>query len=201
MVGVVQEGAELRVDRASGLLRGVAQIASPNCDARPPGVEPDLIVVHGISLPPGEFGGPWIDRLFTNRLPEDAHPYFAEVGPLRVSSHLVVRRDGTITQYVKFTDRAWHAGKSSFEGREACNDYSIGIELEGTDTLAYDGAQYHALSQVIAALCDAYPGLSPDRVVGHSDIAPGRKTDPGPAFDWTHARGLIESACADLNRT
>jgi N-acetyl-anhydromuramoyl-L-alanine amidase len=201
MVAVVQEGAELLVDLASGLLRGVAQIASPNCDARPPGVEPDLIVVHGISLPPGEFGGPWIDRLFTNTLPRDAHPYFAEVGPLRVSSHLVVRRDGVVTQYVKFTDRAWHAGKSSFQGREACNDYSIGIELEGTDTLAYDGAQYHALSQVIAALCAAYPGLSPDRVVGHSDIAPGRKTDPGPAFDWPHARGLIERACARLNRT
>jgi AmpD protein len=118
-----------------------------------------------------------------------------------VSSHLAVRRDGTVTQYVKFTDRAWHAGKSSFEGREACNDYSIGIELEGTDTLAYDGAQYHALARVIAALCDAYPSLSPDRVVGHSDVAPGRKTDPGPAFDWPHARGLIERACAHSNRT
>jgi AmpD protein len=182
-------------------LCGVAHIASPNCDARPPGVEPDLIVVHGISLPPGEFGGPWIERLFTNSLPQDAHPYFAEVGPLRVSSHLAVRRDGTVTQYVKFTDRAWHAGKSSFEGRAACNDYSIGIELEGTDTLAYAAAQYHALSQVIAALRRAYPGLSAHRVVGHSDIAPGRKTDPGPAFDWPHARGLIERAYAHLNRT
>jgi AmpD protein len=201
MVDVVQEGAELQVDLASGLLRDVAQIASPNCDARPPGVEPDLIVVHGISLPPGEFGGPWIDCLFTNTLPCDAHPYFAEVAPVRVSSHLVVRRDGAVTQYVKFTDRAWHAGKSSFEGREACNDYSIGIELEGTDTLAYDGAQYHTLSLVIAALCAAYPRLSADRVVGHSDIAPGRKTDPGPAFDWPHARDLIGSACARLNRT
>ena len=201
MVGVVQEGAELQVDLASGLLRGVAQIASPNCDARPPGVEPDLIVVHGISLPPGEFGGPWIDHLFTNSLPQDAHPYFAEVSPLRVSSHLVVRRDGAVTQYVKFSDRAWHAGKSSFEGREACNDYSIGIELEGADTLAYDGPQYHALSKVIAALCRAYPGLSPDRVVGHSDVAPGRKTDPGPAFDWPLARSLIEKACARSIRT
>jgi AmpD protein len=195
------QGAELQVDLATGLLEGVTQIASPNCDARPPGVEPDLIVVHGISLPPGEFGGPWIDRLFTNTLPGDAHPYFAEVGPLRVSSHLAVRRDGSVTQYVKFTDRAWHAGKSSFEGRDACNDYSIGIELEGTDTLPYAAAQYHALSRVIAALCMAYPRLSPDRVVGHSDIAPGRKTDPGPAFDWQHARALIDGACVRSYRT
>jgi AmpD protein len=201
MVAIVHEGAELQVDLASGLMRGVTQIASPNCDARPPGVEADLIVVHGISLPPGEFGGPWIDRLFTNDLPVDAHPYFAEVGALRVSSHLVIKRNGAITQYVKFTERAWHAGKSSFNGREACNDFSIGIELEGTDTLTYDAAQYHALAGLIGALCEAYPRLSTDRVVGHSDISPGRKTDPGPAFDWPHARGLIARACARLHRT
>src|SRR5258708_10789579 len=150
------EGAELQVDLASGLLRGVAQIASPNYDARPPGVEPDLIVVHGISLPPGEFGGPWIDRLFTNTLPGDAHPYFAEVGPLRVSSHVAVRRDGTVTQYVKFTDPAWHAGKSSFQGRRACHDYCIGIELAGAGTLAYDRPQYHTLSQVLAPFRESY---------------------------------------------
>jgi AmpD protein len=201
MVAIVHEGADLQVDLASGLLRDVAQVASPNCDARPPGAEADLIVVHGISLPPGEFGGPWIDRLFTNELPVDAHPYFAQVADLRVSSHLVIKRDGAMTQYVKFTERAWHAGKSCFEGREACNDFSIGIELEGTDTLAYDPAQYHSLAGVIAALCRAYPHLSADRVVGHSDIAPGRKTDPGPAFDWPHARGLITAACTRLNRT
>jgi AmpD protein len=188
--------ADLQVDLASGLMRGVRQIASPNTDARPPGVEADLIVVHGISLPPGEFGGPWIERLFTNTLPDDRHPYFAEVGDLRVSSHVVVRRDGEVTQYVKFTERAWHAGKSSYEGREACNDFSIGIELEGTDTQAYAGPQYHALGQIVAALCAAYPRLSPERLVGHSDIAPGRKTDPGPAFDWGHARRLIAAACA-----
>ncbi len=160
-------------------------------------MEADLIVVHGISLPPGEFGGPWIDRLFTNSLPVDVHPYFAEVAPLRVSAHLAVRRDGAVTQYVRFTDRAWHAGKSNFEGRPACNDFSIGIELEGADTIAYEAAQYHALARVIAALCAAYPRLSTDRLVGHSDISPGRKTDPGPAFDWTHARHLIANACAD----
>jgi AmpD protein len=190
------EGAELRVDRLSGLLHGVAQMATPNGDPRPVGMEADLIVVHGISLPPGEFGGPWIDRLFTNTLPADAHPYFAEVAGLRVSSHLVIRRDAAITQYVKFTERAWHAGKSCYAGREACNDFSIGIELEGTDALAYEAAQYDALATVVAVLCAAYPRLSPDRLVGHSDIAPGRKTDPGPAFDWRRARAAIAAACA-----
>ncbi len=185
----------MQVDVANGLMRGAVQLASPNCDARPPGVEAELIVVHGISLPPGEFGGPWIDRLFTNTLPVDAHPYFAEIGPLRVSSHLVVRRNGAVAQYVKFTERAWHAGRSCFNGREACNDFSIGIELEGTDTLAYEAVQYRQLARAVAALCAAYPRLSPDRIVGHSDIAPDRKTDPGPAFDWPHARALIARAC------
>jgi len=185
---------DLRIDLDNGLMRGARQVASPNYDSRPPGVEPDLIVVHGISLPPGEFGGPWIDRLFTNTLPPDVHPYFAEVGPLRVSSHVVIERDGAVTQYVRFTERAWHAGKSSYRGREACNDFSVGVELEGTDTLPYEAAQYEALAQVVAVLCAAYPRLSPDRLVGHSDIAPGRKTDPGPAFDWPRARRLIAAA-------
>ncbi len=185
---------ELRVDIDSGLMLGVRQVASPNFDGRPPGVEADLIVVHGISLPPGEFGGPWIDRLFTNTLPAEIHPYFAEVCSLRVSSHLVVQRDGTVTQYVRFTDRAWHAGVSVYEGREACNDFSVGVELEGTDTLEYEPVQYRALAEVVAALCAAYPRLSSQRMAGHSDISPGRKTDPGPAFDWPHARRLIAAA-------
>ncbi len=192
---VIEDG-HLQVDLESGLMRGALHIASPNRDSRPPGVEAELIVVHGISLPPGEFGGPWIDRLFTNTLPAEAHPYFAEIGSMRVSSHLVVRRDGTLTQYVKFTDRAWHAGKSSYDGREACNDFSIGVELEGADTIPYEQAQYSALADAVAALCAAYPRLSPARLVGHSDISPGRKTDPGPAFDWPHARRLIRAACA-----
>lgn len=190
------EDRHLQVDLGSGLMLGAEHIASPNCDSRPPGVEAELIVVHGISLPPGEFGGPWIDRLFTNTLPAQMHPYFAEVGAKRVSSHLVVRRDGALTQYVRFTDRAWHAGKSSYAGREACNDFSIGVELEGTDTIPYEQAQYAALADAVAALCAAYPRLSPARLVGHSDIAPGRKTDPGPAFDWPQARRLIHAACA-----
>jgi AmpD protein len=176
-------------------MHGARQVASPNFDSRPAGVDFDLIVVHGISLPPGEFGGPWIDRLFTNTLPAAEHPYFAEIGALRVSSHLVVKRDGKVTQYVRFTERAWHAGKSAFQGREACNDFSVGVELEGTDTRPYEAAQYRALAKVVAALCAAYPRLSKDRLVGHSDIAPGRKTDPGPAFDWPRARRLIASAC------
>jgi N-acetyl-anhydromuramoyl-L-alanine amidase len=185
---------DLRIDLDNGLMRGARQVASPNHDARPPGVEADLIVVHGISLPPGEFGGPWIDRLFTNTLPPEVHPYFAEVGPLRVSSHVVIERDGAVTQYVRFTERAWHAGTSSYQGREACNDFSVGVELEGTDTLPYEAAQYAALAEVVTALCVAYPRLSPHRLVGHSDIAPGRKTDPGPAFDWPRARRLIAAA-------
>jgi AmpD protein len=190
------EDRNLQVDLESGLMRGVRQIASPNCDSRPFGVEAELIVVHGISLPPGEFDGPWIDRLFTNALPPELHPYFEEVASLRVSSHLCIRRDGAATQYVKFTDRAWHAGQSIYNGRAACNDFSIGVELEGTDTLAYEELQYEALADAVAALCAAYPRLAPERLVGHSDISPGRKTDPGPAFDWPYARRLIAEACA-----
>jgi AmpD protein len=196
----------MEVDPRSGVLTGARQVASPNCDARPPGVAADLIVVHGISLPPGEFGGPWIDRLFTNDLPAGAHPYFAEIEGQRVSSHLCIRRDGGVTQYVKFSERAWHAGQSSWEGRSACNDFSIGVELEGADAVPYDPLQYRALARIVAALCKAYPALSPDRLAGHSDISPGRKTDPGPAFDWAHARRLIAAACGpdgapELDRT
>lgn len=184
----------MQVDLDSARLTGATFVPSPNFDARPAGVVPDLIVVHGISLPPGEFGGPWIDALFTNVLPLDGHPYFREIGPVRVSSHLLIRRDGAITQYVKFTDRAWHAGKSCYGGREACNDFSIGIELEGADEEPYERVQYTALAEAIGALCRAYPNLSRERIVGHSDIAPGRKTDPGPAFDWDLARQLIATA-------
>jgi AmpD protein len=177
------------------MLDTARQVISPNCDARPDGVAPDLIVVHGISLPPGEYGGPWIERLFTNAIEPKDLEYFA-AGVPRVSAHAVIARDGAITQYVKFDARAWHAGPSSYEGRDKCNDFSIGIELEGTDTEPYDPAQYRALGRLIAALCDAYPTLSPERVVGHSDVAPGRKTDPGPAFDWHHARYLIDACCS-----
>jgi AmpD protein len=180
----------LAVDVATGLLSGARQVPSPNCDDRPAGMLPDLIVVHGISLPPGEYGGPWIDRLFTNSLPPTAHPYFEAVAEFRVSSHLLVRRDGEVVQYVPCHRRAWHAGASSWQGRERCNDYSIGIEVEGSDHQPYDSAQYAMLARVLTVLCHGYPSLSLDRVVGHSDIAPGRKTDPGPAFDWPRLRAL-----------
>jgi AmpD protein len=143
---------------------------------------PELIVVHGITLPPGEFGGPWIDDLFMGRLDPSRHPYFASIVHLRVSAHLLIRRDGSVTQYVPFHLRAWHAGASSFAGRERCNDYSIGIELEGSDDIPYEPAQYATLAEVVVALQQAYPTLS--ALAGHSDIAPGRKTDPGPSFDW-----------------
>lgn len=180
------------LDTATGLLLATRQVLSPHFDARPAGCEPTLLVVHGISLPPGEFGGPWIDRLFTGHLPAAAHPSFAAVAALRVSAHALIRRDGTITQYVPFHARAWHAGKSSYGGREACNDFSIGIELEGCDELPYDDAQYPALAQLIGALIGSYASLSLDRIVGHSDIAPGRKTDPGPSFRWQRLRQLLE---------
>jgi N-acetyl-anhydromuramoyl-L-alanine amidase len=181
----------LVVDAAAGLLREARQLPSPNFDARPPGAGLSLIIVHGISLPPGEYGGPWIDKLFLNQLPPSAHPYFEQVAALKVSSHLLVRRDGDIVQYVSFNDRAWHAGRSHFEGREACNDFSIGIELEGTDDQAYTDRQYVKLAAVVRSLCRAYPTLHPQRVVGHSDVAPGRKTDPGAAFDWPRIRAMI----------
>ena len=177
--------------RRGGVLESAHQVESPNRDARPPGVVPELIVIHGISLPPGEYGGPWIDLLFTNALPRDAHAYFATIADLRVSSHLLIRRDGELVQYVPFELRAWHAGTSSWQGRDRCNDYSIGIELEGTDDQPYESAQYAVLARVIALLCRAYPALGTDRIVGHSDVAPGRKTDPGPAFDWPRLHGLV----------
>ena len=179
------------VHAATGLLIGVRQVLSPHWDERPAGVVPGLIVVHGISLPPGEYGGPWIERLFCANLPALAHPYFAEVAALRVSSHLLVRRDGQVLQFVPFTQRAWHAGASSWQERSNCNDFSIGIELEGTDDTPYEPAQYQALASLISALCAAYPELTGERVVGHSDIAPGRKSDPGAAFDWGRLRGLL----------
>jgi len=178
----------MRLDIPTGMLIGVKQVLSPFFDARPSGVQPDLIVLHGISLPPGEFGGPWISRLFTGNLPADAHPEFLERAGLRVSAHLLVRRDGRVVQYVPLNQRAWHAGRSSWRGREACNDYSIGIECEGTDDMPYEPAQYAVLRELLPVLSAAYPGVTPERIVGHSDVAPGRKTDPGPSFDWSQVR-------------
>jgi len=160
------------------------RVPSPNCSDRPNGMAISLLVIHNISLPPGEFGGPWIDQLFLNRLEVGVHPYFADIAHLRVSAHLLIRRDGQLIQYVPFNRKAWHAGQSCFEGRESCNDFSIGIELEGCDDQPFSDQQYVALVQVTRELREAYPELTPARIVGHSDIAPGRKTDPGPCFDW-----------------
>lgn len=174
----------MKVDPRTGLVAGARQVPSPNQDARPPGAEPELIVVHSISLPPGEFGGPWIERFFTNRLDPGAHPYFAGISELKVSAHVLIRRDGSLVQFVPFHRRAWHAGPSRWCDREACNDFSVGIELEGTDEGEFEDAQYAALVDLVEALSAAYPGLAPERMAGHSDIAPGRKTDPGPGFDW-----------------
>jgi AmpD protein len=172
------------VDRATGWLEGIRRVESPNSDERPPGATLDLVVVHGISLPPGRFGEGWIDRLFLNELPAAADPYFATIADVKVSAHVLVARDGTLTQYVSFKRRAWHAGRSAYCGRDACNDFSVGIELEGTDDLPYMHVQYERLAALVRALRRAYASLRDGEIVGHSDIAPGRKTDPGPAFDW-----------------
>lgn len=173
-----------KIDDAAGLIEPARQCPSPNQDARPDGSRPELLIVHGISLPPGEFGGPQVEQLFTNTLDWDSHPYFSEIRGIEVSAHLLIKRDGEVIQFVPFTQRAWHAGASTFRGRSCCNDYSIGIELEGTDEVAYEDRQYETLIGVSRALIRAYPELSTREMAAHSDIAPGRKTDPGPAFDW-----------------
>ena len=175
----------------TGLLAGIKFIESPNANERPLGIQPELIVVHGISLPPNQFGGEAIQQLFTNQLNPNDDPYFNEIQHLKVSAHLLIRRDGEVVQYVPFHKRAWHAGVSCFKGREGCNDFSIGIELEGTDETCYTASQYHSLAGVIKALWQAYPSLQAHDVVGHCDIAPNRKTDPGPYFLWAALTRLL----------
>jgi N-acetyl-anhydromuramoyl-L-alanine amidase len=184
----------VKIDSTGNFLLDARQLASPNCDERPPGAQIGLVVVHGISLPPGEYGGPWIEQLFTNRLDPAAHPYFAEIAHLRVSSHLLIRRDGELVQFVPFHRRAWHAGQSSYRGRTACNDFSIGVELEGQDDEPYAPVQYARLAQVIQVLMSRHPGLGVENITGHCDISPGRKTDPGPAFDWLALRQQLEDS-------
>ena len=167
--------------RPAGWLAGARRVPSPNCDRRPRGAAPTLLVLHSISLPPGRFGGDAIERLFTNRLDPGAHPYFREISGMRVSAHFLVRRDGALVKFVQLHRRAWHAGASSWRGRSRCNDFSVGVELEGTDDSAFAAAQYARLRVLIQALRRLVPLRD---VAAHSDVAPGRKTDPGARFDW-----------------
>lgn len=194
---VHEDGAQVSMDRSSGvhepmetlgsvdaqgMLAGARYIASPNCDDRPHGVSVRLVVIHAISLPPGEFGGEGILQLFTNRLRAEDHPYYKDVHALRVSAHFLIRRNGALIQFVPCEKRAWHAGVSHWKGRERCNDFSIGIELEGCDEQIFEDAQYARLRSLLALLQQRYPDIE---VTGHEHIAPGRKTDPGPCFDWS----------------
>ena len=182
--------ARIAIDRA-GIARAATQVPSPNCDERPESAAITLLVIHGISLPPGEFGGPGIVELFTNRLDPAAHPYYRDVAKLRLSSHFLIRRDGSLIQFIPCLKRAWHAGASSWRGRPACNDYSIGVELEGADDTPYEAEQYATLARLTRALARRYGIVD---VAGHSEVAPSRKTDPGPAFDWTMYRKMAKLA-------
>ena len=173
----------MHIDFRTGWCSAARHCPSPNCNERPDG-EVSLLVIHNISLPPGQFGTGQVEALFDNRLDPQAHPYFAGIAHLQVSAHFLIERDGTLIQFVSCNQRAWHAGVSCFAGREQCNDFSIGIELEGTDELPYSEAQYAVLAALSRELLRVYPGITAERICGHSDIAPGRKTDPGPAFDW-----------------
>ena len=179
----MSEAGAIEAIGADGWVRAgaVTRLPSPNFDARPDGVAANLIVIHNISLPPGEFGGTAIADFFLNRLDFDAHPFYEEIRGVRVSSHFVITRDGALQQFVSCKARAWHAGASQHAGRARCNDFSIGIELEGSDTTSFEAAQYSTLTGLVQALCTRYPI---DALAGHSDIAPGRKTDPGAGFDW-----------------
>ena len=181
----------INIDAKSGLIEGVRFVCSPNHDARPPGGVVDVLVIHAISLPPAQFGGPDIERLFCNTLDCRNHPFYRELEGLKVSAHVLIRRDGEIVQFVPLHARAWHAGESCCEGRMRVNDFSIGIELEGTDEQPFEDAQYQALSVVTRAIMHAYPAITPARIFGHADVAPGRKTDPGPFFDWERYRRAL----------
>lgn len=185
--------APLSINPATGLLIDKEFIESPNYDERTSIEDISLLVVHGISLPPNEFGGEGVKQLFTNQLDADEHPYYKEIEGLKVSAHAFIRRDGELIQFVPFHKRAWHAGVSCFDGREKCNDFSIGIELEGTDDLLYTESQYQVLALLIKAIRKAYPNIKRENLVGHSDIAPGRKTDPGEVFDWQKLQGLLKA--------
>ena len=181
----------MRVDTSTGWVSGIRHCPSPNYNQRPLG-EISLLVIHNISLPPGQFGTGKVQAFFGNQLVVDEHPYFAEICHLQVSAHFLIERDGAVTQFVSCLDRAWHAGVSQFQGRDNCNDFSLGIELEGTDEQPYTDHQYQALIELTERLRQAWPAITVERICGHCDIAPGRKTDPGPAFDWARLRAALE---------
>lgn len=184
----------MKADPVSGFVQGVRYIPSPNCDPRPDGMAPEVLIIHSISLPPGQFGGPGIEQFFCNRLNPEEHPYYREIEDMQVSAHLLIRRGGEVIQFVPLHLRAWHAGQSCCEGRTRVNDFSIGIELEGTEAQPFEPAQYQALAELTRAIRQIYPAIAPERVYGHADIAPGRKADPGPFFDWQRYRTM----CTDV---
>ncbi len=181
----------LQFNRASGQVTPARFIPSPNCDQRPAEIAIEVLIIHAISLPPRQYGGEYIQQFFTNRLDFNAHPYFANLRDMKVSAHFVIMRDGELLQFVATHQRAWHAGKSNFQGRAAVNDFSIGIELEGCDEAPFEPAQYDTLSNLIRVLTNAYPRIRQEHIVGHSDIAADRKTDPGPCFDWSQIRDAL----------
>lgn len=193
-IGNVMPAAKLD---AEGWLRGVRRIPSPNCDARPAGCAVDLLVIHHITLPPGEFGGSGIIELFTNRLDPAAHASYATIAGMKVSAHFLIRRDGELIQFVACDRRAWHAGESRWKGRARCNDFSIGVELEGTGEVPFTQAQYARLADLTRAMKVRYPIAD---IVGHSDVAPGRKSDPGPSFDWARYREMIANLLTPRTR-
>lgn len=182
----------MQIDPTTGILDIAHFAESPHHDLRPENMPIDMIVIHGISLPPGEFHTGAIEKFFLGKLDSSQHPYFKTIATMRVSSHLLIERNGAIVQFVPFMKRAWHAGESFFQGKTHCNDFSIGIELEGVDDLAYEENQYEQLGAVVRLLMQTYPAITRERIVGHSDIAPGRKTDPGPAFNWKHLDCLLQ---------
>lgn len=185
------------LDSATGLFQGAHFVASPNADGRPADQEPEVVVIHSISLPPGEFGGSGIEDLFCNRLDPSRHSYYQEIAGLKVSAHFLIRRDGELVQFVPTTQRAWHAGRACCEGRERVNDFSIGIELEGTNDQPFEDIQYEQLICLTRSLMAAYPAINWQRIYGHQDIAPGRKTDPGRGFDWGRLLGKLSAPAPD----
>jgi len=184
----------VNINTQTGLLSDVAYRSSPNQDSRPDKEDISGIVIHNISLPPGEFGGGWINDFFLNKLDPTAHPYFESIADMKVSCHLLIRRDGEIIQYVPLSQRAWHAGTSHWDKRKRCNDFTIGIELEGCDEQYFEQLQYNSLAELVLLLCAHYPKLNTGQVKGHSQIAPGRKTDPGPYFEWEKLYSLLQES-------